>query len=114
MSFDSDVLERIVKALRPGAYNYVSLESALSEYGLISQILIDRLTVVTTGRKGIYTTPYGVIELTHTKRTVENILDNTQKSDHHLLRFAKRDTALRDLLRVGRNLHLLHKPRNGS
>ncbi len=33
-----------------GEYNYVSLESMLSEYGLISQIPIDRLTVMTTGR----------------------------------------------------------------
>ena len=32
--------------------------SKLSEYGLISQIPIDRLTVMTTGRKGIFKTQY--------------------------------------------------------
>lgn len=37
-----------------GEYNYISLESALSEYGIISQIPIDRLTIMTTGRKGEY------------------------------------------------------------
>src|SRR5262245_49263116 len=67
---NSYVIEHIAKALRRGEYSYVSLESILSEYGVISQIPIDRLTVMTTGRKGIYQTPYGVIEFTHTKRSV--------------------------------------------
>ena len=49
---NSNTIEEIAKALRRGEYNYVSLESALSEYGAISQIPIDRLTVMTTGRKG--------------------------------------------------------------
>src|SRR5687767_10944123 len=53
-SLDSRVIERIARALRPGSYNYVSLESLLSESGAISQIPLDRLTVMTTGRKGVY------------------------------------------------------------
>ena len=65
-SYDGYTVEHIAKALRPGEYNYVSLESALSEYGVISQILIDRLTVMSTGRKGTYRTRYGTIEFTHT------------------------------------------------
>src|SRR5687768_11355880 len=68
-SLDSYTIEHIAKALRKGEYNYVSLESILSEYGVISQIPIDRLTVMTTGRKGIYETPFGIIEFTHTKRS---------------------------------------------
>jgi predicted transcriptional regulator of viral defense system len=63
-SFDSYVIERIAQALRPGEFNYVSLESMLSEYGEISQIPVDRLTVMTTGRKGVYKTRYGVIGVT--------------------------------------------------
>lgn len=47
VSFDAYVLERIAIARRRGEYNYVSLESALSEYGVISQIPIDRLTIMT-------------------------------------------------------------------
>ena len=34
--FDSYAIEHIAKTLRRGEYNYVSLESMLSEYGLIS------------------------------------------------------------------------------
>ena len=59
ISSDGYAIEHIAKALRPGEYNYVSLESILSEYGVISQIPMDRLTVMTTGRKGIYKTVFG-------------------------------------------------------
>ncbi|HLB42434.1 MAG TPA: hypothetical protein VJN02_06225 [Gammaproteobacteria bacterium] len=106
-SFNSYTIEYIAKALRRNAYNYVSLESALSEYGAISQIPLDRLTVMTTGRKGTYKTLYGVIEFTHTKRSVINILDHIQTITGRPLRVATKKTALRDLKRVYRNLHLL-------
>ena len=45
-SFDGYVIEQIAKTLRRGEYNYVSLESILSEYGLISQIPIDSLILI--------------------------------------------------------------------
>ena len=48
----TDTLELIARTARRGEYNYVSLESALSEYGIISQVPIDRLAIMTTGRKG--------------------------------------------------------------
>lgn len=106
-SRDNYVIENIARSLRRGKYNYVSLESALSEYGAISQISLDRLTIMTTGRSGEYKTPYGVIEFTHTKRTITNILDNTQKYERPLA-IANAETAWRDLKRVGRNTHLVN------
>ena len=102
----ADTLDLIAIALRRGEYNYVSLESALSSYGVISQIPIDRLTVMTTGVKGEYKTPYGVIEFTHTKRGIENILDSIIHAGRPL-RVASKHAALRDLKRVGRNTHLV-------
>lgn len=104
---DAYLIERIARALRPNAYSYVSLESALSEYGAISQIPIDRLTIMTTGRAGIFQTPFGVIEMTHTKQTISSILNNTLAAEAHPLRFATKETALKDLKHVGRNLNLL-------
>ncbi|AMG01025.1 hypothetical protein AL538_25545 [Vibrio harveyi] len=74
--FSANTLEIIAKTLRRGEYSYVNLESALSEYGVISQIPMDRLTVMTTGRKGEYKTRYGVIEFTHTKKSVPDIIDS--------------------------------------
>ena len=106
-SIGGHTLESIAKALRAGHYNYVSLESMLSEYGVISQIPTDRLTVMTTGRKGIYKTEYGVIEFTHTKRSVANILQSTKKTQERPLRVATKLTAWRDLKRVGRNTQLV-------
>lgn len=101
-----ELIERIAVAFRRGCYTYVSLESALSEYGAISQILIDRITVMTTGRKAEITTPYGTIEFTHTSRSVSDILARTNHVGRPL-RFAKVATAYRDLKRVGRNVHMV-------
>ncbi|HEU5282047.1 MAG TPA: DUF6088 family protein [Gammaproteobacteria bacterium] len=108
-SVHGDILEHITCAMRRGEYNYVSLESILSEYGLISQIPMDRLTVMTTGRRGVYKTPFGVIEFTHTKRRVPDILNATIKDKNRALRIARKETAVRDLKRVGRNLNLLQE-----
>lgn len=106
-SLDSRVIERIARALRPGAYNYVSLESLLSESGAISQIPLDRLTVMTTGRKGVYETPYGVIEFTHTKRPVATVLNGIRQVEGRPLRIATPAIAWRDLKRVGRNVEMV-------
>lgn len=105
-SADSHTLERIAAALRRGEYNYISLESALSEHGAISQAPVDRLTVMTTGRKGTYRTPWGTIEFTHTKRSVTDILASIRNVARPL-RLATPEAAWRDLKRVGRNTHLV-------
>ena len=101
-----NTLEQIAVTLRRGHYNYLSLESALSEYGIISQVPIDRITVMTTGCKGEYRTPFGVIEFTHTKRSVRSIISCTVDAGRQL-RIASRKAALRDLRRVGRNTDLI-------
>lgn len=103
---DSGTLELIARALKRGEYSYVSLESALSEYGLISQIPTDRITLMTTGRKGTFNTPLGVIEFVHTSRAVTDIITHTRQVGRPL-RLATPETALRDLRRVGRNTHLI-------
>jgi len=106
---DGYLLEHIVKALRRGEFNYVSLESALSQYGAISQIPIDRLTIMTTGREGEYHTPYGTIEFTHTSRSTKDILNAILTVDGYPLKIATKETAWRDLKRVGRNIHMVDK-----
>jgi predicted transcriptional regulator of viral defense system len=103
----ADTLEEVAKTLRRGKYNYVSLESVLSEYGVISQAPVGRITVVTTGRKGEYRTPYGVIEFTHTKRPLSEVLESMIDRQRPL-RVATKEAALRDLRRVGRNTHLIN------
>lgn len=106
-SKDSYTIEYIARALRRGDFNYVSLESMLVEYGAISQILLDRLTVMTTGREGIYHTPYGTIEFTHTQRSIAKILSSIQTVPNRPLRVAIKEAAWRDLKRVGRNTDMV-------
>lgn len=101
------LVEEIATCLRRGEYSYVSLESALSEFGAISQIPMSRITIMTTGRGGLIATRYGDIEFTHTARPVRNILANTLVTEGRPLRIARVEAALRDLKRVGRNLHMV-------
>ena len=107
-SWPTDLLEQLAAAARRGEFCYVSLESALAEYGVISQIPVDRLTVMTTGRSGELATPMGVLEFTHTGRSVAEILDGSRDVGR-VLRLATREAAIRDLKRVGRNLHLIQE-----
>jgi len=101
------IAEEIAKALRPGSLSYVSLESILSEYGVISQIPVSRITVMTTGASGLIETPYGTIEFTHTKRGRAEIIKRTLVAKGRPLRIATRQAAVRDLLRVGRNANMM-------
>ena len=101
-------VEHVAVALRRGHHSYVSLESALSEYGAISQVPLSVLTVVTTGRSGRIRTPWGTIEFTHTKRPRSAVLAGTVEIGRPL-RFARARTALADLRRVARNLHLIDR-----
>jgi|SRR5476649_107230 len=101
------IAEEIAKALRPGSLSYVSLESILSEYGIISQIPVNRMMVMTTGASGLVNTPYGTIEFTHTKRGAAQIVKNTMAAKGRPLRIATKRAAIRDLLRVGRNANMI-------
>ena len=101
------LIEEIAKALRPGKLCYVSLESMLAEFGVISQILVSHITIMTTGASGLHETPYGTIEFTHTKRSMATILDRTLHVKGRPLRIAKKHAAYRDLVRVGRNVNLV-------
>lgn len=101
-------VEHVAIALRRGQYSYVSLESALSEYGAISQVPLSVLTVMTTGRSGRVRTAWGSIEFTHTKRSRPAVLAGMVDIGRPL-RFARARTALEDLRHVGRNLHLVDR-----
>jgi len=102
-------LEEIAQTIRRYEYNYLSLESALSEWGAISQVPLDRITVMTTGRKGEFKTPFGVIEFTHTQSSPEQILANTIRREPHPIPIASADFALANQRRVGRNTFLIEE-----
>lgn len=103
----STAIYKIANKLRGDVLNYISLESQLSYTGDISQIVMDRLTVMTKGRSGIFSTPYGVIELIHTKKTIETIAPNIYFDSDIKMYRAKTVQALIDLKNCNRNLHML-------
>jgi len=96
----------VARALRRGFHTYLSMESALSEYGAISQVPSGHITFMTTGRRGEFKTPYGNIEFTHTKRDPADFVADLRDNDRPLP-IASCERAYVDLKRVGRNLHLV-------
>ena len=99
-------LQRLVLALRPAEESYLSLETMLGIYSLISQQTLGNITVMTTGRKGVSSTPWGGIHFTHTNRSVDEIRALTVDVGNPI-RWAKPRTALEDLRRTRRNLELV-------
>jgi hypothetical protein len=102
-SSPADIRRGLVRFLRPREINYVSLESKLSEAGVISQIAT-ALTCMTTGSSARFDTPWGAVEFTHTERKVD--IGKDVVADDETLEATVR-TAVRDLRRVGRNLDLI-------
>ena len=97
----------IAQKMREHYLSYISLESQLSYTGNISQIPIDRLTMMTTGRKGIFKTTYGTIEFTHTKRHPLDIANDLYFDQKCKVWRATPERAYRDLLSVNRNIDMV-------
>jgi hypothetical protein len=102
------VLAHTAARLRAGHLLYLSLESALSEQGWISQLPMDRLTLMTSGRSGLIACGrWGSIEFTHTKRSVQNCQGQLTYDPTRRLWVASATLAHQDLRFVGRNLDLI-------
>ena len=93
--------------LRAGHLSYLSYESALAEFGSISQVPLVSI-IATTGNSGAYQTRYGDIEFTHTSRQDIEIVRNTEFDERLNLLVASPVLAYDDLRRVRPgNLHLV-------
>ncbi|MDR2965695.1 MAG: hypothetical protein LBU88_07960 [Treponema sp.] len=97
------LLFHLAARLRSDYFCYLSLESVLSENGIISQIPLGCITLMTTGRSGIIKCGrFGRIEFTHTKKSPEDV--------GHLLTYdfrcglwrASTQLAMQDLRATGR------------
>lgn len=101
------VLAQIAKLIRWDNFNYISLESQLSHLGVISQVMFNHLTIMTSGRSGIIKTLYGDIEFTHTKKSISKMADDIYFDQEVGMFRATELRAKADLVRVGRNLDML-------
>lgn len=107
---DGLLLYHAAARLRAWAFNYISLESALSDAGLISQIPMNRVTLMSSGRGATITCGrYGAIEFIHTKKKPAELADQlTYDSRCHLWR-ASVALALRDMKTALRDLDLVNE-----
>ena len=94
--------------LRAGEFNYISLESALSDAGVISQIPMNWITVMSSGRTTTVSCgAFGTIEFIHTKRRPENLASQLNYDSRcHLWRASVR-LALKDMNVTRRNTDLV-------
>ena len=101
--------EEAVVRMRPRALSYISLESALSLWGVIDQEAIGAITVMSTGRSQRFDTPYGRIDITHTARNPTTVMGDivAPEPGQGWLPYARPRLAARDLMRVGRNTDLI-------
>lgn len=102
----ADALGTLVNHLRPSDLTYLSLESRLSELGVISQIP-SVMTFMTTGRSGRLNTALGTLEFVHTKKPVASIRRDIDFDPHRGLYLAGPELAYRDLRSTRRNLDLV-------
>jgi predicted transcriptional regulator of viral defense system len=103
-----DLLFHAAARLRAGEFNYISLETALSDAGVISQVPLNWITLLSSGRSHVVNCgDYGHIEFVHTEQRPEDLADElTYDSDRHLWR-ASVNQALRDMKVTRRNLELI-------
>lgn len=98
---------KLANMLRPGENNWESLESRLSQLGVISQVP-NRLTFMTTGRSGVMTTAVGTFEFSHSPRG--RLPDIRYYADTGILHATARQ-AWEDLRFVGRNTWMVDMER---
>lgn len=102
------VLYKAVTKLRPLCLNYLSLESVLSDAGVISQILINRLTIMSSGRSSIIKCgTWGTLEFVHTRQEASSIALDLIWDTHCELWRAKPVKAFQDLVWARRSLDLV-------
>jgi hypothetical protein len=103
---NDDRLEELALLLRSDHYNYVSMETVLSQASIISQQMFGYLTVMTSGSSKTIKTTFGTLEFIHTKRDwIE--LSRHSIHDGHKLPWANIATAYRDLKRSGCNVKMI-------
>lgn len=95
--------------LRADELNYISLETALSDAGVISQVPINCITIMSSGRSNtISCGRFGTIEFVHTKKKPAALASELDYDQRCRLWRAKPALALRDMKAAKRNLDLVN------
>lgn len=94
--------------LRADAFNYLSLETVLSDAGVISQAPINWISLMSSGRSHVVDCgDYGHIEFVHTAQRPDDVAGElVYDPDRHLWRASARQ-AMRDMRVTRRSLELV-------
>jgi hypothetical protein len=94
--------------LRADQFNYLSFETVLSDAGVISQVPINWISLMSTGRSNVIRCgEWGTIEFVHTNQKPETLKDQLEYDTHCHLWRASVALALRDMKRAKRRLDLI-------
>ena len=93
--------------LRANGLNYISLETALSAQGLISQVPMNWVSIMSSGRSSVVPCgAWGTIEFVHTSRSADDVADQLAYDSACRLWRASPLLALRDMRATRRSLDL--------
>ena len=102
------VLYHTAALLRSEHFNYLSLESVLSELGIISQLPLNWITLMSSGRSNqVDCREFGTIEFVHTCKLSENLVDHLVFDTRYHLWRADKTLALQDMKDTRRSLELV-------
>lgn len=105
---DGLLLFHAAARLRARQFNYISLETALSDCGIISQIPINWITLMSSGRSSrISCGRWGTIEFVHTRQKPEDLQSHLSYDARCRLWRATAPQALRDMRAAKRDLDLI-------
>lgn len=104
------VLYHAASRLRAHDFNYLSLESVLSDAGVISQIPMNWITLMSSGRTYTFDCGnFGHIEFIHTKKSPVRVESQVQYDARCRLWRASVALALRDMAHTRRNMDLVDR-----
>lgn len=102
------LLPHAVAKLRPLSLNYLSLETVLSDVGVISQIPMNRIMVMSSGRSCVIDCGrLGSIEFVKTRQRPQDLVGSIKYDPRSRLWRANVAQALRDMRATHRNLDLI-------
>lgn len=105
---DGLFLFHVAAYLRSHGFNYISLETALSNAGVISQIPINWITIMSSGRSSIISCgEFGTIEFVHSNKKPSNIMDQLSYDPQSGFWYANINLALNDMKDTHRNCDLI-------
>lgn len=102
------VLFHAAALLRADQFNYISLETVLSDVGVISQIPMNWISIMSSGRSSkVACGLYGTIEFVHTNQKPDHIMKQLHYDASCRLWRATVPLALRDMRATHRNSDLI-------